>query len=63
MQAAAFTGIRIGMAAVKALAEDGGLPGCLARLALLAKSGRSLMRIADIYRGFYPRMKRPERRC
>ncbi len=55
-----FTGIRIGMAAVKALAEAGGLPVvAISRLALLAKEAGTSCAVLDahrgqIYCGFYP---------
>ncbi len=47
-----FTGIRIGVAAVKALAEAAGLPVvAVSRLALLAEKGEARCSILDAHRG------------
>jgi tRNA threonylcarbamoyladenosine biosynthesis protein TsaB len=60
-----FTGIRIGLAAVKALAEAGGLPVvAISRLALLAKEAGTSCAVLDahrgqIYCGFYPENEAP----
>ena len=50
-----FTGIRIGLAAVKALAESAGLPVVtVSRLALLAELGKASCAVLDAHRGqFY----------
>ena len=53
-----FTGIRIGLAAVKALAESTGLPVVtVSRLMLLAEAGEAPCAVLDAHRGqFYCRM-------
>lgn len=53
-----FTGIRIGLATVKALAEVAGLPVVkVSRLALLADAGEASTAVLDAHRGqFYCRM-------
>jgi tRNA threonylcarbamoyladenosine biosynthesis protein TsaB len=50
-----FTGIRIGLAAVKAIAESAGLPVVtVSRLALLAEAGKASTSVLDAHRGqFY----------
>jgi tRNA threonylcarbamoyladenosine biosynthesis protein TsaB len=50
-----FTGIRIGLAAVKAIAESAGLPVVtVSRLALLAEAGAASTSVLDAHRGqFY----------
>ncbi len=59
-----FTGIRIGLAAVKAIAESAGLPVVtVSRLVLLAEAGEAPCAVLDAHRGqFYCGMYRNEAR-